>query len=308
MKIAVVGAGAMGSVYAGLLGDAGNEVWAVDIWKEHIEAIHDQGLRVEGKSGDRTVRIKATIHPEDVGTCDLIVIATKAMHVESAARSIKSLIGVETSVLTIQNGLGSFEKVAAALGEERVTIGVAGGFGASIKGPAHVHHNGMELIRLGELNGPVTPRLLLIESVWSDAGFNVKAYDDIKRMVWEKLICNVCFSGICTVSESQIGQVLEDSELWKIAKGCAEEAYKVALAKGIRLSFNEPVPYVLAFGQKMPRARPSMLLDHIEGRGSEIEAINGAIVREGTANGVPTPFNSVITSLVLAKESKLGLR
>ena len=308
MKIAVVGAGAMGSVYAGLLGDAGNEVWAIDVWKEHVDAIRDKGLRIEGKSGDRTVRIKATTTPKNVGPCDLVVIATKAMHVESAATSARSLIGDETSVLTIQNGLGSFEKVAAVLGEKRVTIGVAGGFGASIKGPGHAHHNGMELIRLGEINGPVTSRLLSIESVWSDAGFKVKAYDDIKRMVWEKLICNVCFSGICTVSESQIGQVLEDSELWKIAKGCAEEAYQVSLAKGIQLSFKKPVPYVQAFGQKMPHARPSMLLDHIEGRRSEIEAINGAIVREGIKNRISTPFNTVITSLVLAKESKLGLR
>ena len=102
--------------------------------------------------------------------------------------------------------------------------------------------------------------------------------------------------------------MLEDNELWKIAKRCAEEAYQVSLAKGIQLSLNKPAPYVLAFGQKMPHARPSMLLDHIEGRGSEIKAINGAIVREGIDNGLSTPFNTVITSLVLSKESRLGLR
>lgn len=307
MKIAIVGAGAMGSVYAGLLGDAGNEVWAIDVWRDHIDAIRKNGIRVEGKSGDRIVRINASQNPEEVGVCDLVVIATKAMHVEVAAQSIEPLIGNHTSVLTIQNGLGSFDKVAKIVGQDLVTIGVAGGFGASIKNPGHVYHNGMELIRLGELSGPVTDRLREIENVWSNAGFNVKAYDDIKRMVWEKLICNVCFSGICTVSDSRIGQVLKDKNLWEIAKNCATEAYEISVAKGIQLSFKEPVPYVVAFGEKMPDARPSMLLDHIAGRKSEVQAINGAIVSEGLEIKVPTPVNSVVTSLILAKESRLQL-
>ena len=156
MKIAIVGTGAMGSVYAGLLGDAGNEVWAIDTWQAHIDAIRAQGLRVEGASGDRVVKVNATSDTTSVGDVDLVIIATKAMHVEAAAESAKALIGPDTTVLTIQNGLGSAEKVARALGEDKVTIGVAGGFGASIKAPGHAHHNGWELVRLGELNGPVT--------------------------------------------------------------------------------------------------------------------------------------------------------
>ena len=166
----------------------------------------------------------------------------------------------------------------------------------------------MELIRFGEMVGPVTTRLKKIAAIWSDAGFNVKTYDDIERMVWEKLICNVCFSGVCTVSKSQIKGVLGDHGLWQIAKGCATEAYQVARAKEIKVSFEDPISYVQAFGEKMPNARPSMLLDHMEGRASEIDAINGAIVREGANTQVTTPFNSVITALVIAKETRLGVR
>ena len=300
MKIAVIGVGAMGSVYAGLLADAGNEIWAIDVWSEHINAIRDRGLRVEGKSGDRTVKIAATTDAQEAGPCDLVIIATKAMHVEAAAVAAKTIIRDNTTVLTIQNGIGSFEKVAATIGKEKITIGVAGGFGASIKAPGHVYHNGMELIRLGEMAGPVTTRLDKVAEVWSNAGFNVKTYDDIERMVWEKLICNVCFSGVCTVSKSQIKGVLGDHGLWQIAKGCATEAYQVARAKEIKVSFEDPISYVQAFGEKMPNARPSMLLDHMEGRASEIDAINGAIVREGANTQVTTPFNSVITALVIA--------
>ena len=308
MKIAIIGVGAMGSVYAGFLADAGNEVWAVDVQLDHIEAIRKRGLRIEGIGGDRIVEMAATTDANDVGPCDLVVIATKAMHVKAAAKSAKSLLKKNTTVLTIQNGIGSFEKVASLLGEEKITIGVAGGFGASIQGPGHVHHNGMELIRFGEMVGPVTTRLKKISNVWSDAGFNVKTYDDIQRMVWEKLICNVCFSGVCTVSHSQIRVVLNDTHLWAIAKGCAQESYQVAQAKGIQVSFDEPIAYARAFGEKMPDARPSMLLDHMAGKASEIDAINGAIVREGAAIKIPTPFNTVIASLIIAEENKMGWR
>ena len=308
MKIAVVGTGAMGSVYAALLADAGNEVWAIDAWPEHVAAMTESGLRVEGASGDRTVRLNATTSAADAGPCDLVIIATKAMHVAQAAADARDLIGADTTVLTIQNGLGSADKVADALGPERVTIGVVGGFGASMKGPGHAHHNGMELVRLGERDGPATPRLERVAQVWRDAGFNVRTFDDIHRMIWEKLICNVCFSGTCAVTELTVGEVIANDDAWRVASGCAAEAYKVARAKNIALDFSEPVAYVRAFGEKIPNARPSMLLDLLEGRRSEIDVINGAIPVAARAVGIDTPYNDVVTALVKAKEARLGLR
>lgn len=308
MKIAVIGTGAMGSVYAALLADAGNEVWAIDAWPEHVAAMAEHGLRVEGASGDRTVRLNATTAATDAGACDLVIIATKAMHVEQAAADAQALIGAGTTVLTIQNGLGSADKVADALGPERVTIGVVGGFGASMKGPGHAHHNGMELVRLGEREGPVTPRLDAVAQVWRDAGFNVRTFDDIHRMIWEKLICNTCFSGTCAITELTVGEVLANEDAWRVASGCAAEAYKVARAKNIALDFSEPVTYVRDFGAKIPNARPSMLLDLLDGRRSEIDVINGAVPVAARAVGIDTPYNDVVTALVRAKEARLGLR
>ena len=159
MKIAIVGCGAMGSVYAGLFASAGHEVWAIDAWREHVEAMRANGLRVEGASGDRTVRVNATTATGDAGVCDLVIIATKARDVETAARAAPPLLGPQTTVLSIQNGLGGPDTAAGVLGRERLAVGVVGGFGASMRGPGHAHHNGMELVRLGELAGPVTPRL-----------------------------------------------------------------------------------------------------------------------------------------------------
>lgn len=302
MKIAVVGAGAMGSVYAGLLADAGNEVLAVDVWREHVDAINARGLRVEGASGDRTVRLGATTDPAEIGACDLVVIATKAGQVGEAARNIEPLVAGDTLILTIQNGLGAAERISQYRDPGNILIGVAGGFGASMKAPGHVHHNGMELIRLGEMSGPVSDRLERVAGVWRDAGFNVKTFDDISQLVWEKFICNVTFSGPCTVLRCPIGEVMSDDNAWQIALACGLEAYAVGVAKGVNFSFEDPKAYIHDFGSKIPDARPSMLLDHLAGRPSEIDAINGMVPVVAREVGVPSPVNEVIVALVKALE------
>lgn len=308
MKIAIIGTGAMGSLYAALLGDAGNEVWAIDQWKEHVEVIQNKGLRLEGKSGDRTVPIHAATHTDDVGPCDLIIIATKAMHVASAAESCKPLIDPDTVVISIQNGLGGPQIAEDILGKERVLIGVAAGFGASIINPGYAHHNGMGLMRLGEMKGPATERTERTAKVWSDAGFNVKTFDNIDQLIWEKLICNVCFSGTCAITEWTLSEVMADEDAWRMASGCAKEAFDVAKAKGIPVDIDDPVRYVYEFGSKMPNAKPSMLLDYLDGRQSEVDYINGAIPVEGETVGVPAPFNALVTAVVRIREKKLGVR
>ncbi|HEV8097251.1 MAG TPA: 2-dehydropantoate 2-reductase [Burkholderiales bacterium] len=306
MRIAIVGTGAMGSVYAALFAAAGHEVWAIDRWREHIDAIRARGLRLEGASGDRTVKLNASTDAREAGTCDLVIIATKAMHVAQAAEAAKSLLSRETPVLSIQNGLGGPDTAANILGRERVLVGVVGGFGASMRAPGHAHHNGWELVRLGELGGPITPRLRAVEALWREAGFRVKVFDDIDQLVWEKLICNCAYSGPCGVSERTTGEVMEDPDLSAVSAACATEAFTVARAKGVNLGFTDPVSYVREFGSKIPHARPSVLLDLLAGRKSEIDVINGSIPRVGKGVGVDAPVNAAVTALVRAKERKLG--
>lgn len=304
MKIAIIGTGAMGSVYAALLADNGkHEVCAIDAWQAHVDAINAHGLKVEGASGNRTVRIKATTTAADVSAADLVIIATKDDGVTAAAKGALTAARPDAPILTIQNGLGSADKVAEVVGSSRVLIGVVGGFGASMKGPGHAHHNGMEFVRLGEMDGGLTPRLEKVAETWRSGGFKVLTFDDIHKMVWEKLICNCTYSGPCALTGLTIGQVQANPDAWSIASSCASEAFAVARAKGIKLDFTDPVAYVKAFGEKIPNARPSMLLDHIAGRRSEIDNINGAIPREAAKVGVPTPVSSAVTALVRAKES-----
>lgn len=304
MKIAVIGAGAMGSIYAGLLADAGNEVHVVDIWQEHIDAIRNHGLRVEGASGDRTVAVDAHTTTDGIGACDLVIIATKASGVADAARAAEGIVDAESLILTIQNGLGAGERIQSAIESDRILLGVAGGFGASVKGPGHVHHNGMQLIRIGEMSGTLTDRLEWVAEVWRDAGFNVRTFDDIHQLIWEKFICNVAFSAPCTVFNRTIGEMMADRESWSVSLGCAREADAVARRKGIRLEFDDVDHHVSAFGSNIPDSRPSMLLDHLARRRSEIDAINGMVPRVASEVGLDAPYNEVVSAIVRAREAE----
>ena len=306
MKIAVVGTGAMGSVYAALFASAGHEVWAIDRWREHVDAIRTRGLRLEGASGDRTVKLNASTEARDAGTCDLVILATKAMHVAKAAESLKPLLKSDTPVLSIQNGLGGPDTAASVLGKEKVIVGVVGGFGASMRAPGHAHHNGMELVRLGEFGGPITARLKKVEDVWKSAGFRVKLFDDIDQLVWEKLLCNCAYSGPCGIAGCTVGEVMDDPDLAQVSAACATEGFAIAKKKGVRLGFDDPVAYVRDFGAKIPAARPSVLLDLMAKRKSEIDVINGAIPRVAKELGAEAPVNEAITALVRDKERRLG--
>ena len=306
MKIAIIGCGAMGSVYAALLADSGNDVWAIDTWEEHISAIRSNGLRVEGASGDRTVSMNATTNASDAGECELIIVATKASGVPGAAVAAKSIAGPNSIILTIQNGLGAAERIAESIDTNQVMIGVVGGFGASMKAPGHAHHNGMQLVRIGEMNGGVSDRLEKVVSAWGNAGFTAKGYPDIHQMIWEKFICNVTYSGPCALMNATIGQVQANSESWSVALSCAREADAVARAKKINLGFNDVETYVRDFGANMPDARPSMLLDHMAQRPSEIDGINGAVPTEAAKIGMTAPINALVSSLIRGREANFS--
>lgn len=301
MEIAIVGCGAMGSVYAGLLADAGNAVRVVDPWVEHVRAIDERGLRVEGKSGDRTVRIRAATVAEREPV-ELVIIAAKALDVAAMAEAALPLIGSETVVLTIQNGLGSADVVAGIVGGDRLAVGIAGGFGAKLVAPGHAFHNGMELVRIGAYAALDRERVARVVGVWQAAGFHAELELDVPKLQWEKLVCNVAYSGPCTLAGATIGEVMADPHAARVSGLAATEAVAVGRARGVRLDIDDPVAYVRAFGAKIPNAKPSLLIDHELGRRSEIDYINGAIPREAAKVGMEAPVNTTIAELVKARE------
>lgn len=304
MKIAVVGTGAMGSVYAALLARAGHEVWALDVWKEHVEAIAASGLRVTGASGSYVVDgIRVGHRPEDAGPCDIWLIATKAQSVEEVAAQIAPLLRSEDVVMAFQNGLGAAARVARHVPERHVMLGIAEGFGSSIPEPGHVHHEGMRLIRLGEPRDALSERAQRMEQLWRAAGFNVKAFADVGRMVWEKFICNVTLSAPCAAFDVTVGQLMDDPETWGVALGCAVEAYRLGVAQGVRFTFDDPVAYVTEFAATIPNASPSMRLDHLARRRSEIDVINGQVVELSRPLGLSTPYNETLCAVVRRREA-----
>lgn len=305
MNITIVGMGAMGSVYAALFTEDGHTVFGVDDWREHCSAINSNGLRVEGASGSRTLRnITVSENINDFPRSDLYIIATKASGVGKAAELISTVADKDSTIITIQNGLGSGERIEKFVSTKNLLLGVAEGFGASVISPGHIHHNSMKLIRIGELNGGISTRLLKIEELWRKAGFKVKAFEDITQLIWEKFICNVTFSAPCTVFKKTIGELMDNPLLWEIALGGTLEAYSIAIEKNINLSFDDPVKYVTNFGLNMPDAKPSMLLDHISNRKSEIDAINGMIPIMGRELGINTPYSDTLVACVKSAEEE----
>jgi 2-dehydropantoate 2-reductase len=304
MKIGIVGAGAMGSVYGGLFAASGEEVWLVDRWREHVEAIRKEGLRVSGASGDRILHPNATAEPADAGRCDLVILATKIGDLEAASRAAQAMIGPGTAVLAIQNGLGNARILERVFGGKDFLVGIAGGFGASIKAPGHAHHNGMEKVHIAEAAGGRTARLDTVVEAWRRAGFRAEAYDDPGPMVWSKLLCNVSYSGICTVTALRIGQVLENPFAASLSAACAQEVFALARAKKIALAFDDPARFARDFGRAIPDAMPSMMLDMLAGRRTEVDALYLSVIEEADAAGVPVPTIRMIATLVQALEAK----
>ena len=305
MKIAVIGAGAMGSIYASFLSKNNNEVLVIDIWEEHLKAIKNAGLRVSGFSGDNIVKnINVSSNIEDAKEYELFIIATKASGVGAVASKLSEITNDDSLILTIQNGLGAGERIAKYMPTNNILLGVAQGFGAAMRGPGHAHHNNMSMIRIGEMNGGITPRLEKLVKVWSDAGFNAKAFEDIEQLIWEKFICNVAYSGPCSIFKKTLGEIMSNKHMFHIAKECALEARKMGDIKNVNFTFDDTVDYITEFGKKLLNSKPSMLQDVEAKRLSEIDAINGMVVTLGEENGIETPFNLAVSTIIKAYEEE----
>ena len=303
MKTAIIGAGAMGSIYACLLAEAGHDVIAVTRNSLHREAIARSGLRVEGASGDRTIAIRTSESIPD-SPVDLIILAVKAGDAESAAASLGPLITKDTVVLALQNGLGSAGKVARQVGGDRLIVGIAGGFGASMVAPGHVHHSGMQKILIGPWGGVSSASCQRIASTLQLAGFNAAVVDNILAMQWEKLICNVTFSALSALTGYTVGEIYHDAALYPVGLLAAKEAFETARTLQIPLSISDPVNHVESFAAGVMSAKPSMLADHEASRRSEIAFINGAVPTEAARAGLTAPVNQTLTALVMQRESQ----
>lgn len=294
----------MGSVYAALLQKGGHEVWAIDTWRAHLDAITTGGLRVSGASGTYSVDgIQVAETPSGAGPCDMWLVATKAAEVDDVVGDIVPVLRSDDVVMPFQNGLGAGERVARHVPESQIVIGIAEGFGSSIPEPGLVHHNGMRLIRIGEMLGGITDRVQRIERMWTDAGFNARAFADIDLMVWEKFLCNVTLSAPTATFDLTVGELMADEQAWNVALGCMLEAHRLGVAKGVAFPFDDPVRYVTEFSSTIPDASPSMRLDHLARRHSEVDVINGRVVELSREMGLEAPYNESLCAVLRTREA-----
>lgn len=304
MDILVLGLGAMGSLYAVHLANNGHKVWAVDPWREHVAAVRAHGLHITGSIGERIGWPSAHVDLIGLPPCGLAIISTKSGGVVDAARDAVNVLSDNGLLVCIQNGIGAFERVREIVGHERVLAGVAGGFGARVVAPGHVHHEGWEKLEFGEFGSAGSERARYVANLFVQAGFSVEVRNDgIQYAVWEKLLCNVSANALCAITEMTVGELLSHPDASQISKECAWEAFAVAKATGMQFKFSDPFAFVSAHASKIPAARTSMSADLAAGRPTEIDQLNGFIVRTAAKHGIPVPINTTLTRIIRAKES-----
>lgn len=303
MKVVIIGAGAMGSIYGGFLAEAGNEVYFLDVFKEHVDNINNDGLWIEGTSGNRYIQgIKATSDPEEVGVVDLAIVFVKSTITDLAIKQNKAVIGPGTTVLTLQNGLGNIEKLKTVVKESQIIAGTTS-HGASLLGPGKIKHAGHGATVIGELDGSVTERIKMIAEVFQNAKLDpVAISENVMGLIWDKLLVNVGINPVTAVTSLKNGEILDYPEILKLSVDAVEEAMKVADALGIKLETPDAVEHFKEVSKVTGENTSSMLSDVLNRRKTEIDNINGAIVREGVKFGIDTPMNALLTRLVVLKE------
>jgi 2-dehydropantoate 2-reductase len=302
VKIAVVGAGAMGSVFGARLAAAGEDVTLIDVWREGIEAVNAGGLRVDDRSGSsETIPVRATTEPETVGVVDLVLVFVKCYHTEAAVRAAAPLIGSATTVLSLQNGWGNAPRIAAVVGEERILVGVTY-HSATMAGAGHVQHTGYGMTFIGELNGGITDRVRQIARAFEGAGLEVTPTAHVLKEIWSKLALNVCTLPASALLRFTADQMVRHDGTLSLMQALLGEAVAVANAKGISLDFEERWQTITGLLARAVGGKGSMLQDVEKQRRTEIDVINGAIVAAGREQQIPTPHNETMVWLIRSLE------
>jgi 2-dehydropantoate 2-reductase len=302
MKISIIGSGAMGSLFGGMLCQAGHDVVLYDVYREHVEAIRRDGLAIEqaGSPEVITVRPAATTDPADTRGSDVMIVFVKSTVTEEAARQFAPLAGAGTIALTLQNGLGNEAILRKYFGVERSAAGVTSQ-GATFLGPGRIRHAGKGPTHMAMASGSHR-KLVALATAFAQAGFETHVESDVAGLVWSKLVINVGINALTALVNRPNGRLLDLEETRSLMADLVAEAVAVAKARGIALTYADPLATVYEVAKKTGANRSSMLQDFDRGRASEIDVMNGAIVREAADLGIPVPVNAAVTRLVKAIE------
>lgn len=305
MKIAVFGTGAVGGYFGGRLAQSGEEVIFISRGK-HLQAMKDSGLTIDSINGDFIVQpVQATDNPEEVGIVDMVLVGVKAWQVSDAAVAMKSMVGPQTFVLPLQNGVEAPSQLAAVLGQEHVLGGLCGLI-SYIAEPGHICHAGTDpFIRFGELDNRPSDRIEWLRKAFErTSGITVNVPSDIHVAMWQKFVLIAAWSGMGAITRAPVGIFRSQPGTRQMLERTIFEIYDVARARDIDLP-EDVVVKTMKFLDALPsEGTASMQRDIMDGKPSELKMQNGAVVRLGQEVGVETPVNNFIYNSLLPMEMR----
>ena len=304
MRIAIFGAGGIGGYLGGRLSQAGEEVVLI-ARGEHLKAIREHGLRVDSIKGDFVATpALATDNPTEAGTVDAVILGVKAWQVTDAAKAMRPMIGPDTFVVPMQNGVEAPGQLASVLGEKAVVVGL-GGLISYIVGPGHILHAGGEpFVSFGESDDSASERTQRLLQAFRNAGVQATIPTNIHAALWGKLAFMAANSGVGAITRVPVGQWRSVPGSWEMAQQVVKEVLAVAHGKGIRMPIDALPATQARLEASPPGGTSSMQRDLMEGRPSELGVQNGGVVRLGLEAGVPTPVNTFIYNCLLPQEMK----
>jgi 2-dehydropantoate 2-reductase len=305
-KVVVVGAGAMGGLFGGLLAEGGLDVTLVDAWAEHIAAIRNDGLRIVGVGGDRAIKVSATTDASEIKGADVVLFQCKAFANETAAKSVQHLFGGKTVAITFQNGLGNEQTLAGILGETNVIGGLTAQAGLA-EAAGVVRNFGDLPTYIGEMAGGLSDRTVAIAKAFTEHGLPVKATSEITREKWKKLLGNVALGAISAVTDLRSFEIMRIPELQEIVFRAVDEAAAVAKAEGVALDVAEAREVLMTLvdtsGGGTGASKSSMREDIIRKRRTEVDTIHGAVARLARQHKVAAPTIEAMVAMVKGVQS-----
>jgi len=306
VRIAVVGAGAMGSIFGARFREAGHDAVLVDVAKAVVDRVNADGVSVTRGGEEKVTRIAATSDPAAAGVADVVVFFVKCYHTASAAETARPMVGPETVVASLQNGWGNGDVLAGVYDPEQVVVGVTYNSGTVLE-PGKVAHPGVGATYMGPYAGESPAGAERLAGALADGGLEANVISPIRPEIWKKLILNAATLPTAALTGMNAGALTAHGRMKELVSETAREAVAVARSLGYDISEEERLDAIHGLLERAGPARASMLQDFEAGRQTEIDVINGAVVKAAEEKGVPVPLNRAFVALVKGWESMRGL-
>ena len=302
MRIAVIGAGAMGALYGGYL-SRHNDVLLVDVNQTQVDTINERGLSIHEPDSSVTLcHPKAAVNTAGMEPADVVVLFVKAMFSKSALENNRSLIGPDTYLMTLQNGSGHEDTLLQFVDRAHVVIGTTQ-HNSAVLGFGEIRHGGSGKTCIGLLDGN-SQRLAHIAEAFSACGLEAVCDDQVQKLIWGKMFTNVSASVLTGVLQVPLGFIAQDAHAWKLCESLVREAVAVAAGEGLAFDVDEKIAEVRGVCERSPQGLTSIYADLRDGRKTEVDTISGSVVRASRRNGVPAPTHEAMVALVHAMEGK----